>query len=67
VGQEAVQAQSAPPDPAGIATGDKTNVADAAGNPFVVAEPTDKADPDYAAKRKRSTNIRIRPQKSRSR
>ena len=48
-----VRAQSAPsPDPAGIATGDKTNAVDAAGNSFVVAEPTDKADPDYAAKKK---------------
>ena len=41
-----------PPDPAGIATGDKTNAVDAAGNSFVVAEPTDKSDPDYAAKKK---------------
>ena len=40
------------PDPAGIATGDRTNAVDAGGNPFVVAEPTDKADPDYAAKKK---------------
>jgi Amt family ammonium transporter len=39
-------------DPAGIATGDKTNAVDAGGNAFVVAEPTDKADPDYAAKKK---------------
>src|SRR5438132_11857909 len=46
-------AQTDPPrDPAGIATGDKTSVTDAAGNSFVVAEPTDKADPDYAAKKK---------------
>ena len=27
------------PDPSGIATGDKTTAVDAAGNPFVVAEP----------------------------
>ena len=39
-------------DPAGIALGDKTNAVDAGGNAFVVAEPTDKADPDYAAKKK---------------
>ena len=39
-------------DPAGIATGDKTNAVDAGGNAFVVAEPTDKAAPDYAAKKK---------------
>jgi ammonium transporter, Amt family len=40
------------PDPAGIATGDKTNAIDAAGNPFVVPEPTDLSDPDYAQKKK---------------
>ena len=40
------------PDPAGIATGDKSAAVDAAGNPFVVAEPTDKAAPDYAANKK---------------
>ena len=40
------------PDPSGIATGDKTAAVDAAGNPFVVAEPTDKTAPDYAANKK---------------
>ena len=45
-----VSAQQA--DPAGIATGDRTNAVDAGGNSFVVAEPTDKADPDYATKKK---------------
>src|SRR5471030_322534 len=40
------------PDPAGIATGDKSSAVDAGGNPFAVSEPTDKADPDYAAKKK---------------
>ena len=40
------------PDPAGIATGDKSSVLDAGGNAFVVAEPTDKAAPDYAQKKK---------------
>lgn len=40
------------PDPAGIATGDKTTVVDAAGNSFVVAEPTDKRDADYVSKKK---------------
>jgi Amt family ammonium transporter len=39
------------PDPAGTATGDKTSVVDAAGNPFVPAEPTDKTAPDYAQKK----------------
>src|SRR5262245_22953710 len=47
-----VRAQQPQPDPAGIATGDKTNAIDAAGNPFVVPEPTDKADPEYANKKK---------------
>lgn len=40
------------PDPAGIATGDKSTAIDAAGNPFVVPEPTDQTDPDYAQKKK---------------
>src|SRR3984885_12502599 len=40
------------PDPSGIPTGDKTTAFDAAGNPFVVAEPTDKSAPDYAANKK---------------
>ncbi|GAC1701835.1 MAG: ammonium transporter [Candidatus Acidiferrum sp.] len=44
--------QQPAPDPAGIATGDKTNAMDAAGNPFVVAEPTDTTAPDYAQKKK---------------
>jgi ammonium transporter, Amt family len=48
-----LRAQSAPaPDPAGIATGDRTSVMDAAGNAFVVAEPADKTAPDYAEKKK---------------
>src|ERR1700729_351951 len=40
------------PDPSGATTGDKTTAVDAAGNPFVVAEPTDKSAPDYAANKK---------------
>ena len=40
------------PDPSGMATGDKTAAVDAAGNSFVVSEPTDKAAPDYAANKK---------------
>lgn len=39
------------PDPAGISTGDKTTVVDAGGNSFVVSEPTDQKDPDYATKK----------------
>ena len=45
-------AQQAQPDPAGIATGDKTTVVDGAGNAFVVPEPTDKKAPDYEKQRK---------------
>src|ERR1700692_2688757 len=40
------------PEPSGVATGDKTTAVDGAGNPFVVAEPTDKSAPDYAANKK---------------
>ena len=40
------------PDPSGTATGDKSAAVDAAGNPFVVVEPTDKTAPDYAANKK---------------
>ena len=40
------------PDPAGIATGDKTNAVDAGGNSFVVAEPADKNAPNYAQAKK---------------
>jgi Amt family ammonium transporter len=40
------------PDPAGIATGDKTTVVDAGGNTFAPAEPTDKNAPDYSKNKK---------------
>jgi len=40
------------PDPAGIATGNKDNALDAAGNAFVVPEPTDTKAPDYPALKK---------------
>src|SRR5208283_1674650 len=40
------------PDPAGIATGTKADALDASGAPFVVSEPTDTKDPDYAKKKK---------------
>ena len=46
-------AQEAPkPDPAGLATGDKTTVVDAGGNAFVVSEPADKNAPNYAQGKK---------------
>jgi Amt family ammonium transporter len=40
------------PDPAGLATGDRTTAVDAAGNPFAVSEPTDKSASDYEQKKK---------------
>ena len=40
------------PDPAGIATGDKTTAVDAAGNSFTVAAPADKNSPDYPKNKK---------------
>jgi Amt family ammonium transporter len=40
------------PDPAGIATGDKTTAVDGAGNSFIVVEPADKNAPDYATNKK---------------
>ena len=46
------RAQQTPPDPSGIATGDKSAVVDAAGNPLVVPEPTDKTAPDYPQNKK---------------
>ena len=45
-------ADQSQPDPAGTETGDKSSVADAAGNPFVAPEPTDKSAPDYAKNKK---------------
>jgi ammonium transporter, Amt family len=45
-------AQQVQPDPAGIATGDKSAVSDAAGNPLVIPEPTDKTAPDYEQSKK---------------
>jgi Amt family ammonium transporter len=47
----APQTSEPKPDPAGTATGDKSAAIDGAGNPFVVPEPTDPADPDYAKKK----------------
>src|SRR6202161_3207335 len=44
--------QAPQPDPAGTATGDKKSVVDAAGNPFVVPEPTDTSSPDYPKNKK---------------
>jgi Amt family ammonium transporter len=44
--------EGAKPDPSGVATGDKTTAVDAAGNSFVVSEPTDKTAPDYVTNKK---------------
>jgi hypothetical protein len=40
------------PDPAGIATGDKTSTFDAGSNSFMVTEPADKTAPDYNQNKK---------------
>jgi ammonium transporter, Amt family len=40
------------PDPAGIATGDKSTAVDGGGNAFMVAEPTDKTAPNYPQAKK---------------
>src|SRR5690242_12472974 len=40
------------PDPAGIATGDRSAVYDAGGTAFAVAEPTDNTATEYAEKKK---------------
>ena len=40
------------PDPAGIATGDKSTAVDAGGNTFAVPAPTDKSAPDYPKNKK---------------
>ncbi len=53
------------PDPAGVATGDKTTAVDAAGNPFVVPKPTDKTSPDYLRTSKTSKISKPRRPKSR--
>src|SRR5262249_15813744 len=47
-----VAAAEPQPDPAGSATGDRTGGVDAGGNPFVVPEPTDRNDPQFAEKKK---------------
>ena len=47
------RADDAPkPDPAGIATGDKSTAVDAGGNTFAVPVPTDKTSPDYPKNKK---------------
>jgi Amt family ammonium transporter len=56
-------AQEAKPDPAGIATGDKTTVVDAGGNAFVVSEPTDKTAPNYAEGKKAAAEFQAQAAK----
>lgn len=55
--------QSPQPDPAGTSTGDRTLVFDAAGNPFVVPEPTDKSAPDYAKSKQEFDNFQAQAAK----
>jgi Amt family ammonium transporter len=51
------------PDPAGIATGDKTAVVDAGGNAFIVSEPSDKTAPNYAESKKASDEFKAQAAK----
>jgi Amt family ammonium transporter len=52
IGTMLASGQEPKPDPAGLATGDKTSVVDAGGNAFVVSEPADKSAPTYAEGKK---------------
>jgi Amt family ammonium transporter len=64
VGIQHVAAQSEPaPDPAGIATGDRTSVTDAGGTPFVPPDPGDPSAPDYATKKKAYDEFRAAAEK----
>jgi ammonium transporter, Amt family len=56
-------AQEPKPDPAGIATGDRTTAVDAGGNPFVVTEPTDKTSPTYAQGMKDAAEYKAQAEK----
>ena len=56
-------AQEPKPDPAGIATGDRTNAVDGGGNAFVVAEPADKTSPTYAQGKKDADEFKAQADK----
>ena len=56
-------AQEPKPDPAGIVTGDRTTAVDAAGNAFVVTEPTDKTSPTYAQGKKDADEYKVQAEK----
>ncbi len=45
-------AEDPKPDPAGIATGDRSTAVDGGGTSFMVTAPTDKSDPDFVKKQK---------------
>jgi len=51
-GRWSAAADEPKPDPAGIATGDRTSVYDAGGTAFVVAAPTDEKADDFGDKKK---------------
>ena len=57
----AQQAQPPQPDPAGIATGDKSAVSDAAGNPLIVPNPPTRPLRTTSKTRRRSTTTKRRP------
>ena len=56
-------AQEPKPDPAGIATGDRTSAVDGGGNAFVVTEPTDKTSPTYAQGKKDADEFKTQADK----
>jgi Amt family ammonium transporter len=51
-GRPGAASDVARPDPAGTSTGNRTTVYDAAGTPFVIAEPADASAPDHAERRR---------------
>ncbi len=51
------------PDPAGIATGDKSTAVDGGGTAFVVSEPTDKTSPTYAQGMKDAADFKAMAEK----
>jgi len=58
-----LMAEDPKPDPAGVVTGDKTNVVDGVGNAFVVAEPPNKNAPNYAQGQKDAAEFKAQAEK----
>ena len=51
-GHPGAASDAARPDPVGTSTGNRATVYDAAGTPFVIAEPADASAPDHAERRR---------------